>query len=69
MASADVEINSDNFPDDNFRGYINKYLDLDKDGNLSDTEISDVTEMNIESLGLASLKGIEYFTSLKELSC
>ena len=68
-ARADVEINSDNFPDNNFRGYISEYLDLDKDGSLSDTEISNATEIEVEELGINSLKGIEYFTSLKKLSC
>ena len=63
-----IEINSTNFPDKNFRDYISSY-DENKDGGLSEKEISNVTSINVSSKDISSLKGIEYFTTLKYLYC
>ena len=66
-----TNINGTNFPDDSFRGFISSSIDADKDGFLS-TEEANQTEVILlpESLGaVGSLKGIEYFTSLKTLQC
>ena len=63
-----ITINSTNFPDDIFRQYLlNEYYG--KDGKLSETEINDIRGLSIDNKGIENLKGIEYFTELKELSC
>ena len=46
-AFADVAIDSENFPDDNFRSYVSRNFDKDKDGYLSDTEISGVRSIGV----------------------
>ena len=67
-ASAQVEINETNFPDENFRNYL---LDQDygKDGKLTEDEIKSVTYINVFEKNISSLKGIEHFTALIKLSC
>ena len=63
-----VAINKTNFPDANFSEFVRQY-DADGDGYLSDTELAAVTTMNCFGLGIADLKGIEYFTALTHLYC
>ena len=63
-----IEINENNFPDKNFRDYLLS-LDEGKDGKFSESEISKITYINVDSKGISSLKGIEYFTELINLSC
>ena len=65
-----VELNSENFTDDNFRQYVTGY-DLNFDGWLSDKEIDLIKNIqwNKSSFGnVISFKGIEFLTSLEELS-
>ncbi len=64
----EVQINSTNFPDKNFRDYLLS-LDEGKDGKFSESEISKMTFLSVHSKDISSLKGIEYFTSLTSLSC
>ena len=66
--SKDVEINSGNFPDDNFRNYILQQ-DYGKDGILTEKELNTLDWLNFDNLGIRSLKGIDYFVSLQHLSC
>ena len=66
--ASDVKINETNFPDETFRGFVKKF-DKNSNGILSDTEVAVVTNINLSGQGISSLKGIEYFTSLIELSC
>ena len=63
-----IAINEENFPDINFRNWLlsQKY---GKDGVLTDEEISDITEINVEKKDIANLQGIEKFTSLTSLYC
>ena len=68
-----IAINETNFPDENFRNWILSQS-YGNDGVLTEAEINDVTEIDVSvtysSLGtISSLKGIEYFTALKYLSC
>lgn len=63
-----VAINEENFPDSTFRGFV-KAFDKNKDGSLSEEEINAVTEIQVMSSHISSLKGIEYFTSLTFLTC
>ena len=67
-AAAGVKISSTNFPDTKFRNYVRTF-DKNKNGTLSDTELAAATHMFISSTGIASLKGIEYFTALTVLDC
>ncbi len=65
-----IAIDATNFPDDNFRAEIKKKkYDDDQDGFLSDEEIADTKLIEVNSLGISNLKGLEFFTSLKYLHC
>lgn len=64
---ADVEINETNFPDVNFRTYLLSWDD-GKDGILSDASLN-MTYLNVASMSISNLKGIEFFTHLKHLYC
>ena len=61
-----VEINSDNFPDDNFRQYLSDTYDKDGDGWI---DVAKVTYIYVQGDKVKSLKGIELLTSLEKLSC
>ena len=61
-----VEINSDNFPDDNFRQYLSDTYDKDGDGWI---DVAKVTYIHVWGDKVKSLKGIELLTSLEKLSC
>lgn len=67
-ASTEVAVNTTNFPDAVFRSYVLDNFDTDHNNALSDEEIKAVTEINIKGLGIKKLKGVEQFTSLKELN-
>lgn len=64
-----VEINEENFPDDNFRMYVEENIDSDSDGVLSSSEILDCNSIEVIERGIESLAGIEYFENLTELIC
>ena len=68
-ADSGVAINEDNFPDENFRNYVLENYDTDHDEFLSESEISNVTSMDIQSMSISDLTGIEYFTDLTILNC
>ena len=63
-----IAIDEANFPDENFRNWI-LAQDYGKDYVLSDEDVAAVTEMNVSDKGIASMQGIEFFTSLTELQC
>ena len=63
-----ISIDATNFPDTLFREYV-KQFDINGSGGLSQEEIGAVTIIDISSQGINTLKGLEYFTSLKELYC
>ena len=63
-----IIIDVTNFPDDNFREYVSE-CDTNSNGYLSEEEIDSVTGMYIQGKNIQNLKGIEYFTGLKTLSC
>ena len=68
-AAGSVTINSTNFPDSSFRGYVSDKLDKNGDLILSADEIAAATSISVYGWGIANLKGIEYFTALKKLYC
>lgn len=71
LPSGQIRINEENFPDSGFRTYVRDCCDKSGDGILDEDEIRNVEEMtlnyNDNSGEMASIKGIEYFTSLKSL--
>ena len=67
-AWADVEINETNFPDANFRNWVLGQT-YGADSMLTESEIANVTNIEVNSKNIESLKGIEHFTALKFLSC
>ena len=68
-AAGPVAINEVNFPDNNFRAYVSAAFDTDKNGILSDTEISKVTTINVRDRGIFDMTGIAVFTELRSLNC
>ena len=65
-----VKINEENFPDDLFRQYVLDKFDISKDGYLSDQEINAAKTINVGNKNtITTLKGIEFFTELTDLSC
>ena len=64
-----VGINKSNFPDDSLREYIAYYHDDNRDWILDEEEISKVTGIFLPSKGITTLKGMEYFASLEDLTC
>ena len=63
-----VDVSEANFPDPVFREYV-KQFDTNVDGVLSVSEIETVNTINVEDLGISSLKGIGYFVNLGGLYC
>ncbi len=68
-AWADVEINENTFPDDEFRTWV-LAQSYGQDGILTEEEIANVSRITVEGgRNIQSLKGIEYFTALTYLNC
>lgn len=63
-----VKLDETNFPDANFLKIAAGY-DLNGDGILSSAETGTVKTMNVSGRKIASLEGIQYFTSLVSLDC
>ena len=56
------------FPDENFRNWLLSQ-DYGKSGYITATGLAGVKAIKVNEKSIADLKGIEYFTALKELSC
>ena len=67
-ARADVEINEQNFPDENFRNCL-LGQSYGEDGLLTDEEIKEIHELDVSGNSISSLKGIGFFTALWRLDC
>ncbi len=69
-SDGEVLLNEANFPDPVFRSIISNVADADKDGRLSIDEQEAITWFDIvaDEDGIASVKGIEYFSQLTDLS-
>ena len=59
-------INSTNFPDANFSGYL---FGLYPKGYITQTDVNNRTTMDVSGKSISNLQGIKYFTALKELRC
>lgn len=64
-----IAIDETTFPDGNFRNYIKTVIDTDKNGQLSNDEITGVTSLNLTNKGIQDLTGIKLFVNLTYLSC
>ena len=64
-----VKINKTNFPDSKFRAYVKATYDTDKNGKLSPAEIKAAEWLDVENMGVSSLKGVEYLVYLTHLDC
>ena len=67
-AEGDVEINAENFPDENFRAYA-ATRDTDGDGVLSLGERNSVRNISLADEIYEDLSGIEFFPYLGPLQC
>lgn len=68
LESDGVAIDETNFPDVNFRNWLLSQS-YGTDGVLVQSEIENVTSIDVGSKNIQSLKGIEHFTALKSLTC
>ena len=64
-----VAINEENFPDENFRTYVDTNFDATNDAILTMEEIAAVTHIDVSDMGIKALTGVEYFTALNYLYC
>lgn len=64
-----INIDEENFPDDNFRLFLSQTLDLGKDRVLTPEEIAAVETLDCSGWRIGSLAGIEHFTQLQTLNC
>ena len=64
-----IAINDTYFPDDSFRGYVSSNCDTDHDGQLSEVEALNKTDIDVSNRSIADLTGIEYFYALQTLHC
>lgn len=68
-----IAINEENFPDENFRDYVAEEWDKNHDKYFSPSEIAAAKWITCDNLWdgqpIKSLKGIEYFTEIWELTC
>ena len=67
LAGAGIDINSSNFPDLEFRNFVEYYYDVDEDGLLSYNERANVVMIDVYDSNIGSLEGIEYFFNLTDL--
>ena len=71
VKAGSIAIDEAHFPNQAFRLFVETNFDKDKDKSLSKEEINNVTSMNIQeryNREFTSIKGIEYFTNLQDLS-
>lgn len=69
FAEEKVQINAAAFPDAAFRTYVLDQLDPNADGFLTPAEMAQITDIDVSSMGIKTLKGIEYFCNLTNLRC
>ena len=70
-AEGDVAINAQNFPDENFRAWLQNPANLNgagADDILSAEELAAVTSLELAGQNIADLTGIEHFTALETLN-
>ena len=68
VSGTPVAINATRFPDENFRNFLLQQ-DYGRDGVLSEREINDVIAIEVPSLDIKSLEGLQVFKNLWGLDC
>lgn len=66
--TGDVPIDPAHFPDENFLKYVEKIIDTDHSGTLSQEE-RNATVIYVLGMGIKDLTGIEFFPELENLDC
>ncbi len=66
QAEGDIEINEENFPDENFRKYL---LERIEDKTMSADRRLSITSIDCRNRNISDLTGIEYFPNLRNLYC
>ncbi len=64
-----LPINETNFPDANFRSYVESALNTNGRKGMTDAEIAAVKEIDVSNKGISVLTGVELFTALEKLNC
>ena len=66
-----VELNAANFPDENFRAALKEEFFAPEETNpyFTAEQIGDITDLQLNNLGISDLTGIAYFTGLTILEC
>ena len=64
-----IPIDEAHFPDDAFRAYVLDKIDEDKDGTLNDRERNKTIDVNVSGMSIASMKGVEFLTGMRDLIC
>lgn len=64
-----IPIDETNFPDQNFRAYVQAEKDKNQDNELSADEIGAAKSFHLQNMEITSLEGIEHFTQLNFLNC
>lgn len=67
--SGGCAVNSENFPDENFKKYVSSEFDTNSDGILSAEEMEQVITINVAGNNISSLEGIGYFVNVQEIFC
>lgn len=71
-SSPDVPITEDMFPDAIFRQWLTDPANLGgagADGVFTQEELEDIRQIDVSSMGISSLEGIEVFSALESLDC
>ena len=66
--SAWASVSLSAFPDRNFRKVLQRY-DNNGDGILEDKEIARIKELDVSSMGISTLEGVQHLTALQRLWC
>ncbi len=67
--NGNLHICEKNFPDNDFRYYINQAYDRDDDDLLTPTEVADILDIDCSDSYIKDLSGIEFFTAATSLDC
>ncbi len=63
-ARASVVLNTTNFPDSAFRNAVSQATGVPVNGTITDAQISALTRLEVNSMGITNLKGLEKLTGL-----
>lgn len=64
-----IPVTATYFPDATFRNYVSSNFDKDKNGTLNTTELQAAKKIDVPSMGIETLAGVEFFTKLEYLDC